>query len=190
MNLARREKTMLFGVLAILLLWGLDQYVLTPLWDRQDELQLKRGQIQADIARDQKLFSERKQLKPKWKGMLESGLKRDPAEAEGQLLHALRDWARDSGLSLSSIKPDRPESKSDMKEVLVQAAGSATMDSIARFLWQLQSSSFPLKVTDLQISARNDDSSELVLQVKVSTLYYAPEKRGKTEDERGKSVEN
>jgi len=177
MNLSRRERALVFGVSAIIFLWMIDRYALSPVLERQSDLQLQRDRILKEIRRGNALISERRQLAPKWNEMLSAGLKDDPAEAEGQLLHALRDWAKESGFTLTSVKPDRPESKSELKEIQIQAAGTAKMDAITGFLWQLHSAPFPLKVTDLQISSRNDGSNDLALQLKISTLYYAADRR-------------
>lgn len=177
MNLSGREKVLAFGVLGIALLLFLDQYALTPLLDHGDALMIQREQINADIRRGQKLFSERKQMTPKWNQIVSAGLLRDPAEAESQVLHALRDWAKEAGFILTSIKPERPESKAELKEIQILATGNAPMDGVAMFMYRIQSAGFPLKVTEIQLGTHNENSADLALQVKVSTLYYVPESK-------------
>ncbi|MCY3019323.1 MAG: hypothetical protein NTW87_09900, partial [Planctomycetota bacterium] len=81
------------------------------------------------------------------------------------------------GLTLSSVKPDRPESKGQVKEIHVQATGTGPMEAVARFLWRMHSASFPLKITEFQLGSRTDGTNDLALQLKVSTLYYATEVR-------------
>jgi hypothetical protein len=174
MHMSRREKGLAFGTLAVLVLFLADHYVLTPFFDQQSAIESQRGQILADINRDRKVTDERRQLAPKWRAMVTGGLKSDPAEAEGQLLHALRDWAKETGFVLSSVKPDRPETKNQLKEVHVVATGNGKMENTAKFLWKMQSTSFPLKVLDFQLSSRADGANDLALQVKVSTLYWSP----------------
>lgn len=177
MNLSSREKGLALGTIAVLAILLVDYYVLTPFLSERDLLETQRAQILADISRGRKLVSEGKELVPKWKGMEASGLKEDPAEAESQLLHALRDWAKESGLALSSLKPDRPESKEELKEVHVQATGTGSMDGVSKFLWRAQSASFPVKVLEVQVGSRTDGTNDLALQVKLSTLYRAPQQR-------------
>lgn len=177
MSLTRREQILVLATLAVLALLLADYYALTPLMQRQDVLQTERGRILADIARARKLAAERRQLGPAWRALVSNGLKSDPAEAEGQLLHALRDWARECGVTLSSVKPDRPESREQLKEICVSAAGAGSMDAVAKLLWKMQSAGFPLKVMELQLSARTDGVNDLALQTKVSTLYLAPEQK-------------
>lgn len=174
--MSKREKGLMIAVLAVLGVLAVDRYALTPLLEGQDLLNARRAQILADIKHVKDLMDERRQLTPEWKRMLSAGLKGDAADAESQLLHALRDWARESGLSLTSLKPERPDSKEQLKQIQVQAAGNATMDGVAKFLWKVHSASFPLKVTELNLGSRNDSTSnhnELALQIKLSTLYGA-----------------
>jgi Tfp pilus assembly protein PilO len=177
MNLTQREKILVFGTLGVLLLLVADYYVLTPFMERQDVLQALREQVSADMGHARKLAAERKELAPKWHSLVSNGLTGDPSEAEGQLLHAVKDWARESGFTLSSVKPDLPGSKEQLKEIHVQATGSGAMDGVARFLWKMQAAAFPLKVVEFQLGSRTDGTNDLSLQLKVSTLYLALEQK-------------
>lgn len=177
MDLSKREKGLFFATLAVAAVLLLDQYALTPLLEQQDQLRAQRDQILTEMSRAQKIMLERKQLGPKWHTMLSSGLKTDPAAAEGELLHALRDWAKDTGFSISSLKPERPDSKEPLKEIHIQAAGTGSMNEVGKFLFKMQSASFPLKLTEFQLGQRNNSSAELALQIKISTLYCPPEKK-------------
>ena len=185
MNWSKREKILVAGTLAVLLLLVADYYVLTPFMERQDLLQAHREQVVEDMNHASKLAKERKELAPKWNSLVSNGLKGSPSEAEGQLLHKLSDWARESGLTLSSLKPDLPESKEQLKEIHVQAQGAGPMEGMAKFLWKMQSASFPLKVVEFQLGSRTDGMNDLSVQVKASTLYLAPEQRAAKAEKTG-----
>jgi Tfp pilus assembly protein PilO len=178
MNLSRREQGLALVVLGVLVILLADRYVLTPLLARQELVATQRGQVLAETGHAQGLMRECRQSAPKWNSMLSNGLKQDPAEAEGQLLHALRDWAKEAGFVLASVKPDRPESKEQLKEIQIQATGNGSMESVAKFLWKMQSTPFPLKVLEFQLGSRTDGANDLALQVRISTLYWAPEQKG------------
>ncbi|HYG76470.1 MAG TPA: type 4a pilus biogenesis protein PilO [Planctomycetota bacterium] len=177
--MSSRERALATVSISVLVLLALDQYALSPLLAQQDQLQVEREQILGDVARAQKINQERKKLAERWKSMIAGGLSKDPATAEGQILHALRDYARDAGLSLASLKPERPESKGRLKEILVQTTATGNMESVTRFLLKLQSASFPLKVTEFQLSTRTDGKDDLNFQLKVSTLFDGGEKTDK-----------
>jgi len=183
--MSKREKALVFGTLGVLLLLAADYYVLSPFLERQELLQAQREQILSDIGRARKLVNERKELAPKWNSLVSNGLKGGPSEAEGQVLHALKDWAKETGLTLSSIKPDLPESKEQLKEIHVQATGTGPLDGVAKFLWKMQSAAFPLKVVEFQLGSRTDGADDLSLQIKASTLYFAPEQRAAKAEKSG-----
>ncbi len=172
MALAKRERMLVIGTVAVVGLLGLDQYLLTPVLDAEDQLQNERQQIVSDMTRAQNVMSDRKVAMTRWRTMVRSGLKSDPAEAEGQLLHALRDWAKESGLVLSSVKPERPESKdTQLREIQVQASANGTMEALTKFMLKVQQSAFPLKLSEFQMASRNESTNDIALQIKVSTLY-------------------
>ena len=172
MALAKRERLLVIGTVAVVGLLGLDQYLLTPVLDAEDQLQNERQQIVSDMTRAQSVMSDRKAAMARWRTMVRTGLKSDPAEAEGQLLHALRDWAKESGLVLSSVKPERPESKdTQLREIQVQASANGTMEALTKFMLKVQQSAFPLKLSEFQMASRNESTNDIALQIKVSTLY-------------------
>jgi len=172
--MSKRERTMLFVTLAVVGIFVLDRYALTPFLDMQDRQQVERDRVLKEIKSARSLGLERKDLAPKWRERIEAGLKDDPAEAEGQVLHALRDWAKECGLTLTLLKPERPESKSELREVQIQALGTGNMQNVSKFLWSVQNARFPLKIKEFQLNSRTDGKNDLALQLKVSTLYLAP----------------
>jgi len=107
--------------------------------------------------------------------MIAGGLKRDPAEAESQILQAVGDWARDAGLKMSSVKPERMPDKRSLQEISFQAAGTGPMNAVARFLWRLETSKVPIRIKELQLGSRKEGTDDLTLQLRLSTLYQAPE---------------
>jgi hypothetical protein len=45
---------------------------------------------------------------------------------------------------------------------------------VARLLWRVQTATIPIKVTELQISARKEGTDDLSFQVRTSTVYAPP----------------
>ena len=119
-------------------------------------------------------------MEQEWKEMLEAGLKRDVSEAESQVLHAVRNWSQESGLALSSVKPQRIAQEGDLQEITFQAAGTGSMRSVARFLWQLETAPLPLKVKELQLGSRKEGADDLSLQLRISALYLPAEPQPST----------
>ncbi len=116
-----------------------------------------------------------------WKERRSQGLSSDPQSAERQLLGAVKDWAAETNLTLASVKPEHIESKKELREFQVQAAGSGNHEALVKFLYKLQNASFPARVTEVQVASRAD-SGDLALQVRISTLYLVDETKSKSKD--------
>jgi hypothetical protein len=173
MILSRRERIIGILVLIALAALALDHYVLSPLLAQRAALGARREQLEADMQRAGSLLKRRRLIAPEWRKMLSSGLKRDPAEAESQILHALRNWSEEAGLSLTSLKPERSTDKAALREITVHAAGTGGMYAVSRFLWHLETAAIPVKVKRVHVISRKAGTDDLSLQVRLSTLYLA-----------------
>ena len=161
------------GVLAVL---ALDRLVLTPLTDRRTRLGEDIAKAELELQEADGLFKNNKRMTQKWNVMLAGGLKSDVPESQVQALHALRDWAQESGLPpLMLLKPDRVDTQKQFQIVTIKATAAGSMRSISEFLWRIQESDIPLRVTDMQISTRKEGTDDLMLQLGLSTLCLAPE---------------
>ena len=124
------------------------------------------------------LFKRGKLVVGRWREMSNKGLTDDPAEAESQALHAVRDWSEETGLALSSVKPERLGGGDGVRQITFRAAGTGTMRAVGRFLWQMESADIPLRIHDLQLGSRTEGRDALSLQLRFSTLYAPAAERG------------
>lgn len=173
MVLSKRERYALIGALLALGALTLDRVVLGPWLTRRSARAAQTARFAADLVRARSQISHGRQSGPKWREMVAAGLKADPAEAESQVLHAIRDWAEESGLSLSLLKPDRLTEKSRLPGIAFQASGAGNMKGVTRLLWRIQTAAIPIKVTELQINARKEGADDLTFQFRLSTVYAA-----------------
>ena len=174
MVFTKREKAIIAAMIAALCLLVLDSYVLTPLLSERAAVGANKALRVAKLNQARDLLERRRVLGPKWHGMLAGGLQRDPAGAESQLLRSLRDWSAAVGVRLSSLRPERSAEKSELPEIIVQAAGTGSMDAVSRLLWRVETAGIPVKVKMLQLGSRKDGTDNLSLHLKVSTLYCPP----------------
>jgi hypothetical protein len=172
-NLSHRERLIAIAALASLLLLLFDHYVLTPVMDSREQLRLDAETLAGRTEDARGLFQKSKRLARLWGAMNQEGLKDEAGQAESQVLHALRDWAEESGLSLSSVKPERTEGGGDLRQIDFRAAGTGTMRAVSRFLFEMQSSELPLHIQDMQVGSHTEGQDDLSLQVHFSTLYVA-----------------
>ena len=174
MVFSKREKIIVAAAVAVLGVLVLDLYVLTPLMDEWGAVKVRRDRLVAKTAQAGSLLRRRRLLGRTWRRMLAEGMTPDPAAAESQVLRSLRNWSADTGLRLSSLRPERSTEDSKLPEITVHAAGTGSMASVSRFLWRIETAKIPVKIKMLQLGSRRDGTDSLSLHLKVSTLYSPP----------------
>ena len=175
MVLSKRERyiaLVTFMALAILLV---DRLALGPILERKAEIDAEMQRVLGDLEHARVLFARKKQLLPRWEEMLEAGLRLGPAGAESQALHAVRNWSQEARLSLASLRPERVVEHDDMEEITFQASGTGGMGAVVEFLWQVENSAIPVRITELQLGTRKEGTDDLSLQVRISTLCRSDE---------------
>ncbi|HAU37952.1 MAG TPA: hypothetical protein DCX07_09585 [Phycisphaerales bacterium] len=171
MVLTKRERYVLIGTCLAVGALALDRFVVSPLLDRRAEAEAQRTSLTRKLNQARALLERQRLLTPRWQEMLRTGMKSDPAESESQVLHALRNWAEECGITLSLLKPERLTEKSRLPQIAFQASGSGNMNAVARLLWRIQTAGSPLRATEVQISARKEGSDDLSFQLRLSTVY-------------------
>jgi len=189
MILSKRERYIVIGTVVVVGILALDWVFLTPLIERRQEadqnIRLELGKAEKDSA----LMTNRSRVNRKWNEISGATLKVDGATAESQIIRNVGEWAQETGLNLSSVKPERAEKEKQFMKITFRANATGNMAAISRFMWRLQTSKVPVRVTDLSITTRRDGVDDLSLDLGISTLYLPPEP-AKGETTAGKAQPN
>jgi len=172
--LSKRERYIALTTALVLAMLLADSVILTPLHKRRIALEEQTQTALSQMEYAGVLMDRRKQLAPKWREMVEGGLKSSSAEAESVVLHAVRDWSQETRLSLSSLRPERTEQREEgLEEITFRASGTGSMNAVSGFLWRLESSALPVRVSELQLGTRKEGTDDLSLQLRISALCMA-----------------
>lgn len=172
MGLSKRERMI---VLATILVVGAllgDRLIWTPLANHLGELRSQRQQALAEVTKAKNLLAEKVQRERKNKKLLTEDLRSD-AEAESRVAEALNKWSKDARLELASVKPDRVAGDKGLKEIVFVVAGKGSLDSVAWFLYQVETSELPLKVKYMQLGSTSESGDSMSMELRLSTLYVA-----------------
>jgi len=189
MAFTKRERLILLVMVAVLGALVLDRFALTPLLDRRQEVQTRRDALLSEMARAESLLHRRRVIGPRWRRMMAEGMKRDPGEAESQVLRAIGAWADEARLDLVSLRPERSDEETLLPEIEFRATGTGSMAAVSRFLWRLETAAIPLRVKALELASRREGTDNLSIQLKVSTLYLPGQPETKGESEAGTADE-
>ncbi len=186
-QLSKRERLIFIGTAIAIVLLILDQFAYNPLCDSLAGAQAARDKCREDLRGIHSNMEKQTQLAPKWRQMLQSGLKSDPEEAESQVLHALHQWAQDCRVKLTMLRSDRGQesasnspSKKRLPEIAFHATGEGNLESLARLLWRMQSATMPIRVTKVQVNTPKEGIDNLSFQMDLSTIY-APSPRSQSQ---------
>jgi Tfp pilus assembly protein PilO len=164
-----------------------NSYVITPLTKSHAELEAEQQRLGQEFERATHMLRRQRLMARELRDMTANGLTRDPLDAESRLLHAIRDWAEETGLSVSSVKPERGKDDTEIGRIDVLVSGTGSMQAVARFLWKAENARLPLRINDLQLGSRKDGMDDLSLQLRLSTLYLAADETTAVPDDSARS---
>jgi len=152
----------------------LDWYVVEPILDSGKQREAEKQALVKQLTDAQTLVKRGEQLKPKWRDMEKGGLKTDPSEAESAVLRAVDEWAKDAQFSLTARKPERVPGKGDLREISYQITGSGRTAAVAKFLYRADTTTLPVKVEEVAITARREGTDDLSVQIRLNGIYVLP----------------
>lgn len=178
MALSRREQIIGLVTAGVIGLMIVDHFALSPLLERRAQAQTQISTLTGDQERAEQLITNAPRMRKRWNDMLASGLKSDETDSKNQALTQLLAWEKESGVTFTSLQPERGDLSGKAKElqpIMLRATASGSMRSISQFLWKVHTSDIPMRVIDLQIDSHKPGSDDLVLTLSVSTLAVATE---------------
>jgi len=176
MGLSQRERIIVLVTLLAVGALVADRLVLAPITNGLGELKAERQKSLSQVAKAKNLLQEKQQIEKK-KAALSEGLRSD-AEAESRVAKALDTWAEDARLTLTSVKPDRMAGgDKGLKEILFVVAGKGSLDAVAWFLYQVETSDLPIKVKHLQLGSTSEAGDNMSLELRISALYLAADEK-------------
>jgi Tfp pilus assembly protein PilO len=170
MVLSRRERVIAIIAAVVVTSLAGNTFVLEPVLDRLEQIESEKLLLLAEVNEAQNLFERRRLMERKWKAMLSEGMRSD-AEAESRIARALDRWSQDARLMLTSVKPERVAGEKGLKEMTFAVVGTGSLEAVARYLWQVETASLPVKVQDMQLSSMNESGDSMSLQLRISAIY-------------------
>ncbi len=175
MNIKNREKLLMIGAgLVIGLLVG-DRMIVSPLtaaWkDRSDRIAKTRTML----SNGDMLLQREKSIRAHWRDMQANALPLNRSEAEIKTAEAMAHWVQASRIKLTGTKRLWREAREDDDYTTLEYTADAEGDiqSVARFIYELERDPLALKVEELNITARDAGGQQLALQVRFTGLQLA-----------------
>jgi len=175
MNLNKRQQ--LLAILAIVAvgLFIVDRLVFTPLTNNWKARTERIAELKEHVRDGTETLKREQALREQWAMMKTNTLPSTKPEAESRMLKAFERWSQADGVSVSSIRPQWKETE-DYKTLECRADVGGSLSAISRFLFQIERDPMGVKVDSMELTARDNNGSQLALVIQVSGLLLNPPK--------------
>ncbi len=168
MVLSKRERILAIATMLVVGLLAVNSVLITPVSNRRQQTSDERTELEAQLQEAETLFDHKRILERKWKDLLSEGAQSD-ADTETRIAKNMNEWARQTGLTLPSIKPERSTTEKGYTEITFVAAGRGSLEAVASFLYRIETSELPVKITNMQLGS-NEAGDNISLQLRVSAI--------------------
>ena len=170
MRIEDRQKLLVILAIAGVALLASDKLLVTPLTGLWKEHARRISELRDNLDKGTALLAREQAIRDRWTSMQKSALPTDVSAAESKVLTAVERWTRASGITFTSIKPQWKQNGDDYKTLECRVDATGDMESMARFVYELERDPLALRVEDLELSARDDGGQKLSLGVRFTGL--------------------
>ncbi len=170
MNVKNRQQVLAMAAIAGVVLLAGDKFVFTPLvssWQARTE---RIAELRKSVNDGSQLLMRDQSIRGRWEHMRTNTLPLNASIAENEMLSAFERWSQDSGISVTSIKPQWKRAADDYMTLECRADAYGSMKTLTRFLYDVEQDPLALKVEAVEITTRDNDGQQLSLALQVSGL--------------------
>ena len=112
----------------------------------------------------------RRGVEEEWRTYIESNLNSDNSIAEDAVLRAIENWRGDSGILLTSFKPQWQNHDDRYRTWNVRLVAEGTMREAVEFVHAIESDELPLKIEQLELASREKTGKLISVSVHFTGL--------------------
>ncbi len=179
MALTRREHIIMILAGAAVVILISDRIVLSPLLEKRSQTRQTRETLETEFQQAQAALARQDILQERWTQMQRAGLTDRTEIIERLLFRLLEESSANSGLLLTSIQPDRQTNQPPLGEIELLVSGTGSLAAVTAFLWDIETAQIPLMIKSLQLGAKDENASQVSLQVKLSSIFLLKQEDAK-----------
>ncbi|MFC1708994.1 type 4a pilus biogenesis protein PilO [Candidatus Omnitrophota bacterium] len=169
MNIAQRQKGIAIITILVISLCVVYLLAIEPLYKKYAVLNQEIRSKQSRLAENLRLLKEKEAIQEEFKKynyLLK--VKGSKEEEMASVLAEIEGIGKNTGLYLNDIKPQRGRDLGFCQIMLVEVRFQANMQTLSKFIYELQNSVFLLKASKLQITSQRADSRLLEGVIQIS----------------------
>jgi len=179
MNLNKRQQFLAILAIVAVGLFVADRWVFTPLTNSWKTRSDRIARLKEEVRDGTETLKREHVLREQWAIMSTNTFPISKPEAESKMIKAFDRWQKAGGVLVSSIRPQWKEAEDDYKTLECRADVAGSLLAISRFLFQIERDPMGVKVDSMELTARDNEGSQLALVIQVSGLLLNPPKQTK-----------
>ena len=177
MQIKNRQQFLTIGTIVVLGLFAADKLVFDPLVNLWGDKARKIQQMRLQVAGGKALLKREQAIRGRWTQMEQNTLTNNASAAEQQLFAAIDSWRQDSRVAINGATPQWKHDADEYMTYQCRMDASGNLNSLSRFLYDLEKDPMALRLDSLEISSRDKEGQQLVLAVQISGLVLTPQNR-------------
>jgi Tfp pilus assembly protein PilO len=175
MKIKDRKQLLTIAAVAVVAIFLADRLVLTPLGNAWTDRNKRIDALSKKVADGKQLVSRERAVRHRWEQMRTNTFPQNQSQAEQQLLRGFDQWAKDSGITLTSLSQQWKYDAEDFRTLQCRVEGAGNLKAISRFLYEMEKSPTALKLDNLEITAHDNEGQQLTVSMQVSGLVLGTE---------------
>lgn len=178
MKIQNRQQFLVILTLAAAGLYLTVNFVLEPLGGWWSSRQAQIRELRTKVKDGRKLVEREKTIRGNWADMQANALPANTSLAESQLLKAVDEWSRSSGVEVTSLTPQWKNDSTNYLTLACRVETAGDLGTLSRFLYDLEKGPMALRLDAVEIGARDKDGQQLTMSVEINGLALInPEKK-------------
>ena len=153
MSTDRRKKYLAIGAALCLLVLILDRTLLSPLLSGYQEQGRRVQLLTTEVAKAENAADYAARWRQRVDDYRRNALPHDRSAAENEVIQCLREWEERAGVDLVSMRTQWQDADDTWPVLDVRLAGKGQLETIARFVYAVETANLPLRTRQLSVSA-------------------------------------
>ncbi|HVX83360.1 MAG TPA: type 4a pilus biogenesis protein PilO [Phycisphaerae bacterium] len=174
MVLNKRERMIAIIVGAAFALLGLYYFILSPYLSYRDDMAAQEAKVTAQRAQMSQTLTRAKKADKEWKDYLATTLKDNPTDAQIQTEEIVIQLAQACNVQINTFRPEAAggDEKTALLPTTFRFTGTGNFRAVSHLMLALEEPKFPVKVTNVNLTAQKPGIDSLQVQLALATVSY------------------
>lgn len=170
MKIENRQQFLVMLTVAAFALLVTVNFILEPLggWWSARQTQIRLLQTQVDEGRQ--IIRREDGIRSRWSSMRTNALPANTSLAEQNVLQALSEWARSSGVELTSVMPQWKSDSTNYLTLACRVESAGDLGTLSKFLYDLEKGPMALRLDAVELSSRDAAGQQMTMGLELNGL--------------------